>query len=48
MTTSNGKTTLGVGAIAGLVGGVASWIYELVVWVHFLHLKKDAYDLVAS
>jgi hypothetical protein len=26
------------GVVGGLVGGVASWIYELIVWVHLLHL----------
>jgi hypothetical protein len=29
---------LRAGLIGGLVGGVGIWLYELVVWVHFLHL----------
>ena len=30
------------GVIGGLVGAVCSWIYELVVWVHLLHLTSVA------
>ncbi len=29
---------LRAGIAGGLVGAVTSWLYELVVWVHFLHL----------
>lgn len=28
-----------VGAWAGFVGGITIWLYELVVWVHFLQLR---------
>jgi hypothetical protein len=28
------------GVIGGLVGALTSWIYELVVWVHLLHLTS--------
>lgn len=28
-----------IGALAGLVGGLTIWAYELVVWVHYLHLR---------
>ena len=31
---------IGVGVVAGLLGGVTIWIYELVVWVHFLRLRS--------
>ena len=42
MTWSTAMTTqrlLRVGALAGFVGGITIWIYELVVWVHYLHLR---------
>jgi hypothetical protein len=28
--------------VAGLVGAVTSWLYELIVWVHLLHLTSVA------
>ena len=48
MATSRRPSALGIGIAAGLVGGITSWIYELVVWVHFLQLKKSPYDLVVG
>jgi len=27
------------GAVAGFVGGVTIWMYELLVWVHYLHIR---------
>jgi hypothetical protein len=30
------------GVVGGLVGAVASWLYELIVWVHLLHLTSVA------
>jgi hypothetical protein len=30
---------LRAGVVGGLVGAVTSWLYELVVWVHLLHLS---------
>ncbi len=29
---------LRAGAIAGVIGALTSWLYELIVWVHYLHL----------
>jgi hypothetical protein len=29
---------LRAGIVGGVVGAVSSWLYELVVWVHYLHL----------
>jgi hypothetical protein len=29
---------LRAGLLGGLIGGIGIWLYELVVWVHFLHL----------
>ena len=43
--TSTRPTTfakLGAGIAAGLVGAVTSWIYELIVWVHYLRLTTVA------
>jgi hypothetical protein len=31
--------TLRLGALAGLAGGCTIWLYELVVWVHFLRIR---------
>jgi hypothetical protein len=31
---------LRAGVIGGIVGAVTSWLYELVVWVHLLHLTS--------
>jgi hypothetical protein len=28
------------GVIGGLVGALTSWLYELIVWVHLLHLTS--------
>jgi hypothetical protein len=39
--TSTRPTTsakLWAGVVGGLVGALTSWLYELVVWVHYLHL----------
>ncbi|HEV2700999.1 MAG TPA: hypothetical protein VGV09_05180 [Steroidobacteraceae bacterium] len=33
---------LRAGVVAGVVGALTSWLYELVVWVHFLHLTSVA------
>jgi len=33
------RNTVCVGAIAGFVGGVTIWLYELIVWVHFLKIR---------
>jgi hypothetical protein len=30
---------LRAGAIAGFIGGITIWLYEIVVWVHLLHLR---------
>jgi hypothetical protein len=32
------SAVLRAGLIGGIVGGVGIWLYELVVWVHLLHL----------
>ena len=29
---------LRAGAVAGVIGALTSWLYELIVWVHYLHL----------
>ena len=29
---------LRAGIVGGVVGAVSSWLYELIVWVHYLHL----------
>jgi hypothetical protein len=34
--------SLRAGVAGGLVGAVTSWIYELVVWVHLLHITSVA------
>jgi len=31
---------LRAGVVAGVVGALTSWLYELVVWVHYLHLTS--------
>ncbi len=36
------SAVLRAGLIGGLVGGVGIWLYELVVWVHLLHLTDIA------
>jgi hypothetical protein len=33
---------LRAGIVGGLVGALTSWLYELIVWVHFLHLTSVA------
>ena len=30
--------TIKIGALAGLIGGVSIWIYEIVVWVNIQHI----------
>ena len=38
---------LRAGLIGGLVAGVTSWIYELIVWVRLLHLTS-AYGIAEN
>lgn len=38
---------LRAGVVAGLVAGVTSWIYELIVWVRLLHLTS-AYGIAEN
>jgi len=33
---------LRAGAVAGVIGALTSWLYELIVWVHYLHLTTVA------
>jgi hypothetical protein len=33
---------LRAGVMGGLVGALTSWLYELIVWVHLLHLTSVA------